>query len=413
MTSERRRNKRSTRAAKPTVKKKKNTPRILTPDCKHFTGYKPCFPNTRCYEECVDFDPIGTKILIVNLDAMGNVLVTTSLLPAIKQKYPVSHISWVTLKNAAPLLDHNPSIDKVYLWEPESWLILQQINFDVIMNVDKSQRSCALTNMLSAKEKLGFGLDASGRIVPLNDESRENYILGLDDYKKFRLNQKTVSQLLCEQFKLRYGRDEYIVVLSPEEQAFCQEYKHEAGIEVDEIVVGLNTGCSEQYPNKKMTIDQHVVLIENLSRIPGVRIALLGGREDTMRNAEILRRASSLLRQNSTSVINTPTTEGVHRGLCYINICDVVISGDSFGMHASIGLKKHVIVWFGVSCWTEVDLFGRGAKLIPHGLECSPCWKRECPYNLECVQMVDLDAIVRHVEEYKAARESASVGVPS
>ncbi len=40
---------------------------------------------------------------------MGNVLVTTSILPALKRKYPVSTIHWITLKNAAPLLQHNPS----------------------------------------------------------------------------------------------------------------------------------------------------------------------------------------------------------------------------------------------------------------------------------------------------------------
>lgn len=104
--------------------------RLTIPDCKHFTGYKPCFPDTRCYQECVDFSPIGTKILIVNLDAMGNVLVTTSLLPAIKRKYPKSHITWITLKNAAPLLQNNPYLDRVYVWEPESWLVLQQMKFD-------------------------------------------------------------------------------------------------------------------------------------------------------------------------------------------------------------------------------------------------------------------------------------------
>jgi ADP-heptose:LPS heptosyltransferase len=106
-----------------------------------------------------------------------------------------------------------------------------------------------------------------------------------------------------------------------------------------------------------------------------------------------------------SKVINTPTTEGVRRGLCYINMCDVIISGDSFGMHAAIGLKKYIIVWFGVSCWTEVDLLERGEKLIPEGLECSPCWKHECPYNLECIQMIDLDAIVRYVEQYKTQRQ--------
>ncbi|MCZ6776009.1 MAG: lipopolysaccharide heptosyltransferase family protein [Ignavibacteria bacterium] len=381
-----------TKAKKKTRSRK---PQLTIPDCKHFTGYKPCFPDTHCYEECVDLDPIGTTILIVNLDAMGNVLVTTSLLPAIKRKYPESYVTWITLRNAAPLLDGNAYIDKVYIWEPESWLILQQMKFDVVMNVDKSQRSCAFTMGAKAKEKLGFGLNENGVIVPLNSEALENYILGLDDNVKFRVNQKPASQILCETLKLQYKRDEYMLNLTSEEAAFCLAYKEEQGIRDEDVVVGFNTGCSTLYPNKKMTVDQHVTLIKRISKIPGLRLALVGGPEDTERNAEIAR-------QVGRKVINTPTTEGVRRGLCYINICDVIISGDSFGMHAAIGLKKYVIVWFGVSCWTEVDLLERGEKLIPEGLECSPCWKHECPYNLECIQMIDLDAIVHYVERYKS-----------
>ncbi|MBP1649842.1 MAG: putative heptosyltransferase [Bacteroidetes bacterium] len=314
------------------------------PACKHFTGYKPCFPNTNCLEECVRFDPIGTKILIVNLDAMGNVLVTTSILPAIKRKYPQSHVTWITLKNAAPLLANNPLIDRVYLWEPESWLILRHIRFDVVMNVDKSQRSCALTMELSAGEKLGFGLSEHGAIIPLNPESEENYRLGLDDHLKFRVNTKTVSRLQCEQFKLEYGRDEYVLNLSAEEEAFCERFKAETGLTGEHLVVGLNTGCSELYPNKKLTVDQHVLLIEALAEMAGVRCVL-----------------------------------------------------------------KHVIAWFGVSCWTEVDLFDRGIKLIPEGLECSPCWKRTCPYNLECIQLVDLDSIIAEVERVRASGAARAI----
>ncbi len=375
-------------------RKKSSAHRMTIPNCKRFTGYKPCFPGTECYKECVDQDPIGTRILIVNLDAMGNVLVTTCLLPAIKRKYPESHISWITLKNAAPLLQNNSSLDRVFLWEPESWLILQQMKFDVVMNIDKSRRSCAFTMGLRAKEKLGFGLNENGVIVPLNKEARENYLLGLDDHLKFRVNQKPVSRILCETLKLKYKRDEYIIRLTLEEEQFSKAYRNEQGIRASDLVVGFNTGCSELYPNKKMTIEQHVSLINRLSAVSGVRCVLVGGPEDTLRNAEIQR-------QVGDKGISTPTTEGLRRGLCYINICDVVISGDSFGMHAALGLKKYVIVWFGVSCWTEIDLFDRGEKLIPEGLKCSPCWKRECPYNLECIQMIDLEKIVRLVERRK------------
>jgi ADP-heptose:LPS heptosyltransferase len=134
-----------------------------------------------------------------------------------------------------------------------------------------------------------------------------------------------------------------------------------------------------------------------LAGIPRVKVVLVGGPEDTQRNAEIVRRVGE-------KVISTPSTEGVRRGLCYVNISDIVISGDSFGMHMAIGLKKYVIVWFGVSCPQEVDLYDRGLKLIPYDLNCSPCWKRECPYNLECIQMINLEAMVKEVERVLLSR---------
>jgi ADP-heptose:LPS heptosyltransferase len=374
------------------------------PDCKNFTGYKPCYPGSRCYQECVDPHPVGKRILIINLDAMGNVLATTSILPALKRKYPVSRIFWITLKNAVHLLDENPLIDRAFVWDPESWLVLGQMDFDLVLNVDKSQRSGALLSSLRSKEKLGFGVDSNGVIVPVNREAVPNYLLGLDDDLKFRVNTRTVPEILHEQFRLPYRRDEYVLQLSKQEVDFCEEYRSRVGLSAGEVgrrelIVGFNTGCSELYPNKKMTVDQHVALIDRLSGMPGIRILLLGGPEDTLRNAEIVRRVGN-------KVVSTPTTEGVRRGLCYISLCDVVVSGDSFGMHAAIALKKHVIVWFGVSCPQEIELYGRGVKLIPHGLHCSPCWKRECPYGLECITMIDLERIIGEVSRVARVSEA-------
>lgn len=368
------------------------------PDCKHFTGYKPCFPGTNCLDECVEPQPRGTKILIINLEAMGNVLVTTSLLPAIKQKYKQSTIYWITLKNAYRLLDNNPLIDKVLIWEPESWLKLQTLQFDIVMNIDKSQQAGAFIMSLQAKKKLGYGLNKDGVIIPLNKEAEYNYRLGLDDNLKFRINQKPNTQLLIEAMGLKWQRDEYILNLTEEELLFSNNYKQQnlksqISNPKSHTIVGFNTGCSLLYPNKKMTIDQHVVLINELSKKKDLMLVLLGGPEDTERNAEIVRRVGD-------KVISTPTTEGLRKGICFEQICDVVISGDSFGMHVAIALKKYVIAWFGVSCPQEIDLYDRGVKLIPEGLFCHPCWKHQCPYDLECIQMIDLERIVREVEEY-------------
>ena len=136
-----------------------------------------------------------------------------------------------------------------------------------------------------------------------------------------------------------------------------------------------------------MTIEQHNFLIEKLLKKKKYKIVLLGGKEDTERNEKIY---SNFIGK----IINTPTTEGVRRGACYEDIADIVITGDSFGMLLAIALKKYIIAWFGVSCWTEIEMYDRGIKIYQEDLFCSPCWKKECPYNLECIDMLDLDRII-------------------
>ena len=364
------------------------------PDCKRFTGYKPCFPGHNCLEDgCKDNIPIGIKILIINLDAMGDVLMTTAQLSALKRKFPESTVYWITLKNAAPLLANNRFIDHVYEYNNESYSILNQIQFDYVLNADKSKRACALLNSVSSANKLGFGLNKDGAIIPVNDGANYNYKLGINDNLKFKLNTRTGQDYLAETFELEYNNEEYVFEFTKDEINFIGEYKEQIGISDNDKVIGFNTGCSNLYPNKKMTIEQHIYLIEKLLDKQKYKVALFGGPEDQERNKIIYKKFSN-------QIVNTPVNDGVRKGACYESIADVVITGDSFGMHLAIALKKYVIAWFGVSCWSEIDLYNRGIKLFQKDLECSPCWKMECPYNLECIQQIDLNRILSEVENY-------------
>lgn len=366
------------------------------PDCKRFNGYKPCYPYHNCLTEgCRDRIPIGKKILIIHLEALGAVLSTTAQLPALKRKYPESTICWLTLKNAVSLLANNPYIDKVFTYDFQTLSVLSQMEFDVVLNADKSQHTGALAMSLNAKERLGFGINPNGQIIPLNDGAVYNYMLGLDDKLKFRENQKTIQEFFADTFELEYSRDEYQYFFTDEEKDFICEYKRSIGLTDQDRVIGFNTGCSLLFPNKKMTVEQHVYLIEKLLAKGGYKILLLGGPEDKERNDEIFSRF------NDSNLINTPANMGIRRGACFIDIADIIVTGDSFGMHMSIALKKFIIAWFGLSCWSEIDLYDRGVKMIPEGLECAPCWKRQCPYNLECRQMIDLDGILDVILNYK------------
>ena len=341
---------------------------------------------------------MGTKILIVSLDALGNVLDNTPILPALKRKFPVSTIHWMTMPNAEKILFNNEYIDKLFLWSDESRMIARNIEYDFVMNADKSDYACAFTNEVKAKRKLGFLYNENGKIVPANEAAMGSYILGIDDQKKFRENTKTGVEIIHDVFELKYERDRYVFSLTDEEQKYVDDYKKSFNFDPNKIYVGFNTGCSELFPNKKMTVEQHIKLINELIKNEKNVIMLLGGREDTERN-NIIFNAFSIEQQQR--IINTPTTEGIRRGACYMSIPDIVVSGDSFGMHLAIALQKYIISWYGLSCHQEIELYDYGVKLYPKDLECSPCWKRVCPNNLECIDMIDLNKIINSVNNFK------------
>ena len=374
---------------------------LKLPKCKNFTGYKPCLSYKNCLENGCQMDNshthTGKKILIISLDALGNVLLNTSILTALKKKYPESTVYWITMKSAKAILENNKFIDHVLAWDDEDRMIVMNMDFDVMMNSDKSFYACAFANEVKAKEKFGFLMNDDRQIIPANREAMYNYRMGIDDQLKFRDNQKSGSQIIQETFALEYKRDEYVFDFTQTELDFINNYKQQIKYDRKKIYVGFNTGCSNLFPNKKMTIDQHIELINDLAKYDDFRVVLLGGKEDTERNLKIY---ESLPKKVQQDIIYTPTNSGIRSGAGFMSICDIVITGDSFGMHLAIALKKYVIAWFGLSCWSEIDLYDNGEKLIPEGLECSPCWKKVCPYNLECIQMIDLKKITELVKKF-------------
>ena len=50
-----------------------------------------------------------------------------------------------------------------------------------------------------------------------------------------------------------------------------------------------------------------------------------------------------------------------HTEAVTVAACDMVVSGDTLGMHMAIARGKFVVAWFGLSCAQEIDLFEAAA----------------------------------------------------
>ena len=72
-------------------------------DCRHFRIGIPCLPNKKenaICPSCNAYDKIQTRILIIKLGALGDVIRTTPLLERFKKEYAGVHVTWLTLSPA-------------------------------------------------------------------------------------------------------------------------------------------------------------------------------------------------------------------------------------------------------------------------------------------------------------------------
>ncbi|MFH2012924.1 MAG: glycosyltransferase family 9 protein [Pseudomonadota bacterium] len=357
-------------------------------DCKYFVGEKPCRHKVLC-KDCDKYTPMGKRILIIKLAAIGDVLRTTAILRGFKRKYPQSHITWLTSDNANEILKNNQMIDRLLVFNIESVLQLEVEEFDLLLCLDKEPRATALAMKVNAKERLGFGMSPEGNLLPLNEESVYLYTLGLSDPLKFKINKKTYPELIFEAAKLEYQHEEYILNLPGSDLDFAKSFLSRHEISEDALIIGINTGAGDIFANKAWTIDGFVELIKTISSNINCKILLLGGPNEVRRNEEILSKMGGL-------VYDTGCDNSLHQFSSLINLCDLVVSGDTIAMHIAIALKKLLVTIFGPTCAQEIELYGRGRKIVTK-LECSPCYKRKCNEEVNCMDTISVERVYQAV----------------
>jgi len=69
-----------------------------------------------------------------------------------------------------------------------------------------------------------------------------------------------------------------------------------------------------------------------------------------------------------------------------------MITGDTLAMHIAIGLKIPVVVLLGPTCHQEIELYGRGSKIVSD-FDCSPCYRSSCPQPVSCMDAIPVDAV--------------------
>ncbi len=361
-------------------------------DCRHFSGDRPCVHHkqegARC-GECGRYEPVGERILIIKLDAAGDVLRTTSILPSLKKKYPLSRITWITKPESVPFFFNNPLVDRAFDIS-QAPVVLGTDNFDLVINLDASPMSCRLASLSMGLKKLGYLYSEKGHVYPANERAMEWFRMGVDDTLK-RRNRKTYQQIAHELCGLRYnGTGRLVLNLTEEERELAALFAREHRLEGAPLVIGFNTGAGGRWENKKWTMEGYMGLAELIeNKLPDARILLYGGPEEAERN--------SLMRQANPDLVDTGCGNSIREFAALMGLCDILVTGDTLAMHIGVALGKKAVVLFGPTSHHEIELYGRGVKVVPP-LPCVCCYRPSCQTRPTCMESISPETVLSAIE---------------
>ena len=63
-----------------------------------------------------------TKILIINIFGIGDVLFTTPLVANLKAQFPKARIGYVCNERSLAVLKNNPHIEKIFIYSRDEWV---------------------------------------------------------------------------------------------------------------------------------------------------------------------------------------------------------------------------------------------------------------------------------------------------
>lgn len=369
----------------------------LRRDCRHVRWDRPCAPHKRRGKVCATCDeyaPVRHRVLMVKLAATGDVLRTTSFLPAIHTAFPGARVTWVTRPGAAALFAGNDLVDEVLTTDDAVTAAkLATERFDVVLCPDADPDAAALAAMAHGRERRGFVRGGDGQVQALGPGAEHWLQMGLSDSRK-KANARTYQALVAEVLGLDPAAvREPILVPGKADLAAAAAFRQRLGFAG--ALIGLNTGAGGRWAYKQWTLEHQRTFVQQATDA-GLGVVLLGGPEELDRHRALLAGAGG------RPVFDAGNHNAFGRFAALLELCAVVVTSDSLAVHVAAARKVPAVVLFGPTSAAEIELYGRGEKIVPPGLDCLCCYLPICDVAPHCQARIEPAAVFAAVQRQLA-----------
>jgi len=338
------------------------------------------------------------KILIIQTAFLGDVVLSTPLIRAVKKKYQHSKIFFLLIPQSKELLQNNPHLDGIIVYDKKdkekgvlSFIALARkiraSGFDLALIPHRSFRSALLAYLARIPQRVGF------------DKSSGAFLL--TKKIKYIQNQSEAKRNLSLLGGGLYSEDDCLPELFPSEDDFkyIEELFKNWDVRREDKIVGIAPGSV--WNTKRWLPERFGEVAEALIVKLGAKVIFIGGKEDEKLCLEIASNMKSkpLIAAGKTSPLQSVTL---------ISRCKVIISNDTAPMHMAVAMRVPVVAIFG-STIPEFGFApnGKNDLVIQKEIYCRPCGihgRKKCPEkHFRCMKEITAEEVFEAVEKLWSA----------
>ncbi|MDD5512922.1 MAG: lipopolysaccharide heptosyltransferase II [Candidatus Omnitrophica bacterium] len=330
------------------------------------------------------------RILIVRTDRIGDVLLSTPVIKALRQAYPHSFISMMVSPYAREIVDGNPYLDEVIVFDKDNlhrgWfaamkfaLNLKKKKYDLAVILHPSVRVHLLIFFSGVRRRLGyarkFGFLLTDRIKHLKQ-------LGQKHEMEYNLELLQYLGIMPKDAGL-------FMPIKKESELWAQELLERSGIAKDAPLLAIHPGAS--CPSKIWPCGRFAQVSDRLIRKYGFKVLLVAGPKDIFLAQEVAKRMEN-------EAYNFAGMTSLSQLASLLKKCRLFISNDSGPVHIASAVGTPTISIFGRSQkglspvrWGPL---GNKDRVAHSTVGCVECLAHNCVKGFACLRAVTVDYVV-------------------
>jgi heptosyltransferase-1 len=346
------------------------------------------------------------NILIVKLSAIGDVIHALPVARALKEDNPAVRITWVVEKPALSLLENNPDIDDIIIFDKArltslAGAIRYAVELRRRLRAGKFDLSLDLQGLFKSAA-IAFLSGASRRLVYCN--ARElSYLVSRRICGRYAQGHIVDRYLdVVRYLGVQADKPDFTVAVTPEDGGQARAIAEQAGLDMTKPYVALAPGTN--WPNKCWPAFRFAQLSDRLFD-NGLVPVVIGGAKDKRLYEEIAA-ATGIPPVDLTGKTSL-------KQLAYIlRQARAFVGGDTGPMHLAVAAGTRVVALFGPTDPGRNGPYGQGHSVLRTPWECRGCWQRSCPKKLDCLEGITAEQVWDALQKLTDQEEAKSGPVP-